>query len=213
MFDRRARALAAPVLDGAASHLERIGLGANSLTAIGWVAGVGAFAAASARAWTWALVAWLANRLFDGLDGALARRRGATDFGGYLDVLADFSVYAGLVVAFAVALPGTRIAGPALLFSYVMSMSAMLAASPMLDRRQVSRSDERTVRFLGGIAEGLETMVAYVVIMLAPRIAAGVEWVFTVLVLVTAMQRITWTRRALALERSELARSRSSVAR
>jgi phosphatidylglycerophosphate synthase len=37
-----------------------------------------------------ALAAILLNRLLDGLDGALARRRGLTDAGGFLDISLDF---------------------------------------------------------------------------------------------------------------------------
>ncbi|MGQ7148234.1 CDP-alcohol phosphatidyltransferase family protein, partial [Escherichia sp. SS-MK2] len=41
-----------------------------------------------------ALVVILLNRLLDGLDGALARRRGLTDAGGFLDISLDFLFYA-----------------------------------------------------------------------------------------------------------------------
>ncbi|XNM56531.1 CDP-alcohol phosphatidyltransferase family protein [Escherichia coli] len=37
-----------------------------------------------------ALIVILLNRLLDGLDGALARRRGLTDAGGFLDISLDF---------------------------------------------------------------------------------------------------------------------------
>lgn len=40
-----------------------------------------------------AMIVWLLNRLLDGLDGTLARVRGrATPWGGYLDLLCDFTV-------------------------------------------------------------------------------------------------------------------------
>ena len=41
------------------------------------------------EAYGWALACCLANRLLDGLDGAVARIRGPTDFGGYADIVAD----------------------------------------------------------------------------------------------------------------------------
>ena len=213
MFDRRARSVAAPALEHAAAHLARTGLGANTLTGVGWLVGVGACVAAGTRVWSWALVAWLANRLLDGLDGALARRRGATDLGGYLDLLADFSVYARLVVAVAVALPATRLAGAVLLASYYLSASAMLAASAMLDRRHIARGDERSIHFLGGIAEGLETVVAFVIILLVPAYSVWVEWVFSAMVLATAVQRVTWARRALVGGRAEPAAPGTQVVR
>ena len=37
---------------------------------------------------------WFLNRIVDGLDGAYAWKTGQTsDFGGYLDIIVDFSVY------------------------------------------------------------------------------------------------------------------------
>lgn len=178
-------------------QLSRLGVSANALTGIGWLAGVGACVAVGFRLWALALVGWLVNRLFDGLDGAVARRCGVTDMGGYIDLLADFSIYAGFVVALAFVEPATRMASVALLFSYYLSGTALLAASSLLDRRGIDRLDDRSIKLLGGVAEGLETTVIYVMIMLAPSNAQWLEWTFTVMVLVTVAQRVMWTRRAL----------------
>ncbi len=197
MFDRRARELCRPILDGAGGRLAQLGVRANALTGVGWLVGAGACVAVSQRQWTVALVAWLANRVIDGLDGALARRRGATDLGGYLDLLADFSVYAGFVVALAFAEPATRAAAVVLLFSYYLSGTALLAGSALLDRRGVSRGDDRSINFLGGLAEGLETTVVYIVILVVPASATWVEWFFAAMVFVTALQRVDGVRRAL----------------
>ena len=197
MFDRRARELCRPVLDGAGEGLARLGVGANAVTAAGWLVGAGACVALGFRWWAAALVLWLGNRTLDGLDGALARRRGVSDFGGYLDLLADFSVYAGFVVALAVAEPATRLSGAVLLLSYYLSGTALLAAAALLERRGAGRFDERSISFLGGLAEGLETIVAYSVILIVPSVASLVEWIFAAMVLVTALQRVTWARRAL----------------
>jgi phosphatidylglycerophosphate synthase len=201
MLDRRVRALCEPALDAAGGRLAAWGISANALTGVGWACGVAACVAVGLGLWGAALAAWLANRALDGLDGALARRVGATDLGGFFDLVADFSVYAGFVVALAVALPGTRLASVALLFTYYLSGTALLGASAVLDRRALARRDERTIRFLGGLAEGVETALAYVVILVFPSVAAWVEWVFAAMVLVTAVQRIIAVRAALRAPR------------
>ena len=42
----------------------------------------------------WAFVFYVLGRIFDGLDGVYARATDqTTDFGGYLDILVDFTVY------------------------------------------------------------------------------------------------------------------------
>lgn len=197
------------MLDSIGTRLVRWGVRANQLTAIGWLVGVGACVAVGFRLWMLALASWLLNRLFDGLDGAVARRRGASEFGAYFDLVADFSIYAGFVGALALTRPDTRVASVVLLCTYYVSAVALLGGAALLDRRNVVRGDDRGVRFLGGLAEGFETIVAYGVILLAPSRAVEVEWIFAVMVLVTALQRLQYVRHALrAIPASEGAFSR-----
>src|SRR5580765_3421580 len=92
MLDRPARRLLAPALDAVGGRLAAAGVRPLAVTGAGWVAGVGACLAVGFGQWTLGLVLWLLNRLLDGLDGPVARRRGATDLGGFLDIVADFSI-------------------------------------------------------------------------------------------------------------------------
>jgi phosphatidylglycerophosphate synthase len=141
------------------------------------------------RWWGVALVLWLANRLLDGLDGPVARATGATDRGGFLDIVADFSVYAGVVVGLAVALPGARLACVVLLATYYASGTAFLALSSLVERRRQVLGDDRSLRFVGGLAEGTETVAVYVLLFLLPRYAELIIWTFAAAVGITAVQR------------------------
>lgn len=191
MFDHRLRRGLAPHLDRAAARAQRWGWRAGTLTLVGWAVGLVAVGAVLGRAWPLALLAWWVNRALDGLDGALARRRGPTEVGGFLDLVADFSIYAGLPLAVAVVLPGTRLAAAALLATYYLSGVALLGASAIADRRGLAH-DERSVRLTGGLAEGAETILAYSVLLAHPASAALVEWVFAAAVAVTAVQRVLY---------------------
>ncbi len=133
---------------------------------------------------------WLVNRLLDGLDGPEARSRGASDLGGFLDIVADFSVYAGFVVGVAVAVPEARLACVLLLSAYYVSGTAFLALSSLVARRGGGVGDGRSLRFVGGLAEGTETIVVYALICLVPTWTLGIVWVFTAMVAVTAVQRV-----------------------
>ncbi len=191
MLDARARRVLSPALDAVGTRLSDAGVPALALTAAGWVAGLAACTAVLAHAWLWALALWLANRLLDGLDGPVARRNGASDLGGFLDIVADFSIYAGFIVAVAVAQPGARLACVALLTAYYLSGTAFLALSSLLERRGTSlAADGRSLRFVGGLAEGTETVVVYVLLCLLPDRAALIAWLFTAAVTITAVQRI-----------------------
>lgn len=190
------RLVAAPLNRLASPFVGRVS--PNQLTAIGWLVGVGACVAVAQSWWIVGLVLWLLNRLVDGLDGPLARRVGATEWGGFLDIVADFSIYAGLVLAIAIAEPGARLACVALMVAYYLNGTAFLALSGAIEKRRSSEfSDGRTYRFVGGLAEGTETVLAYVVFLLLPDYLEQLVWGFAVIVTITAVQRVVEARRLL----------------
>jgi phosphatidylglycerophosphate synthase len=191
MLDSRLRTLTAPALDAAGRRLARAGVPPTALTSAGWAAGAGACAATALRAWPVALGLWLANRLLDGLDGPTARAGGRScEAGGFLDIVADFSVYAGIILGLAVAVPAARLACVALLTAYYISGTAFLALSSLAERRRARLGDERSLRFVGGLAEGTETIAVYVLLFLLPGQAVLIVWAFTAVVAVTAAQRV-----------------------
>jgi phosphatidylserine synthase len=193
VIDHRLRRVTGPSLDAAGRRLHAIGLRPGWITASGWVLGAGSCVAAGTHRWPVALVLWLANRACDGLDGPVARAAGPTERGGFTDIVADFSVYGGFVVGVALAVPSARLACIALLLAYYCSGTALLALSSLLERRgDDDDGDGRSVRFAGGVAEGAETVVVYVLFCLLPQHAAVIAWVFTAAVTVTAAQRV-WT--------------------
>ena len=197
MLDAPVRARLRPALDVVAAQLDARGVSPGAVTALGLLVGVGACLAAALAAWPAALVLWLVNRALDGLDGALARRRGPTDLGGLLDFVADFVVYGGFVVAVAVAVPGARVACCALLAAYLLNNVAQLSFASLVEKRRLAFGDERSLRLTPGLTEGTETIAAYVAFCLVPGHAAVVAWVFCAMVLITAGQRLALARRAL----------------
>lgn len=205
MFDARLRRALSPLLDRAGARLADAGVPPSVVTGAGFAAGVGGCVAVLAHAWPAALLLWLANRALDGLDGPVARRRGVTDLGGFLDITADFTVYAAFIVALAVAEPSARLACLALLMAYYVSGTAFLALSSLLERRGRSSmaeavldfADGRSLRFVGGLAEGAETVAVYVLFCLIPSHAALIAWLFAAAVAVTAAQRVALGSRLL----------------
>lgn len=198
MLDARVRHGLAPVLDRVAAPLHARGVRASHVTAVGLGVGVGACVAAALAAWPAALALWLANRALDGLDGALARRIGETDLGGFVDFVADFVVYGGFVFGVAVAVPSARVACSALLAAYLLNNVAQLSFASLVEKRRLAYGDERSIRLTPGLTEGTETVLAYVAFCLVPSQAQIVAWTFTAMVLFTVGQRVALARRALA---------------
>jgi phosphatidylglycerophosphate synthase len=90
MLDARIRLLIDPPLTGAGLWLARLGVSANAVSLAGLAFGLLMAAMIAAGFGALALVPLAFSRLADGLDGPVARATGATDFGGYLDILCDF---------------------------------------------------------------------------------------------------------------------------
>lgn len=190
MVDLRLRRATAPLVDWIGRRLARYGVSANVLTVTGWLSGVGACVAILGHAWSFALAGWILNRGFDALDGAVARAGHCSDLGGFLDLIADFSIYGGVILALAVATPGSRVAMLALFLAYYVSAVALLSIASLLDKAGQRAGDERSLRLAGGLAEGAETFVVYCAFLLLPSDITPIAWGFTVAVGITAIQRI-----------------------
>ncbi len=135
----------------------------------------------------------LLNRLADGLDGAIARRRGITDLGGFLDIVLDFIVYSGIVFAFAVAAPERNaLAAAFLIFSFVGTGCSFLAFAVMAARRGVETEarGRKSLYYLGGLTEGTETIAFFVACGLLPQLFPILAVVFGLLCWLTTMGRI-----------------------
>lgn len=208
MFDAALRRAYAPATDGMARVLHRRSIRAGHATAAGFGLGLSAAGAAAVGWWWPALGLWLASRVVDGLDGAIARIEGPTRRGGFLDLMADFTVYAAFVAGVAVQVPAARLAAVTLLCTYYISGAAFLAwSAAAAEQSAAERSaagaglaldDNRSVRFVGGLAEGAETVAAYCLVCLIPRHATMILWAFAALVAVTAGQRVLFAATDLA---------------
>ena len=98
------------MLDPVGALVARTGVTANQISFAGFALGLGAAVAVAFGAGTAAVLLIIANRLFDGLDGAVARSTGSTDLGAYLDITLDFLFYSAVPFAFAVAYPANATA-------------------------------------------------------------------------------------------------------
>ena len=196
MLDNALRRYMEPPLDVVARwSADRVGT-PTVVTGVGFAIGMGACAAAATQQWTLALVLWLLNRFADGLDGSIARRRGPTDLGGFLDIMADFAVYGAMLVAIGFALPEARLAALGVLLMYYISGSAFLAWSSLATKNGVA-GDGRSLVFPPGLAEGAETVVAYVVVLLFLSRTSEILWIWAIAVGVTAVQRLIFVVRTL----------------
>jgi len=200
MFDAALRPLADRVLDPLGRMLARSGVTANQVSVVGFVCGVGAGVAVAVGAGMVALGLFAANRLCDGLDGAVARADEATDLGGFLDITLDFIIYSGLVFAFAIADPANATAAAFLIFSFVGTGTSFLAFAIIAQKRDISTDirGKKSFFYLGGLTEGLETIIFLVTVISLPSFFAPLAWVFGALCWITTATRISYAVRRLS---------------
>jgi len=186
LYKLPARILAERGITGDALAATSLGIGALCLVAIAF--GLN----------TVGLVLWLLNRLLDGLDGEVARLRGeSSEFGAFVDIVADFFVYGGFLVALAVQHPGSRLALVALFFAYYLNGTVFLALSGILERLKRERLTERGLHFRRSLTEGFETIVAGTLFLLLPDHVSIIAWTFAAMVFISAAQRLWDGRRIL----------------
>lgn len=193
MLDARLRRLIDPPLDRLSAPLAAHGVSADAVTIAGFVIGLGAAAAIAGRAFLLGLGLLLLNRLFDGLDGAIARHRGLTDLGGFLDIVLDFLIYSAVPFAFALADPGANaLAAAFLIFSFVGTGSSFLAFAIMAAKRGIAADlrGRKSLYYLGGLTEGAETIGAFVLACLWPALFPWIALAFGLLCWLTTATRI-----------------------
>ena len=195
MLDRTLTALIKPGITRLAQGLQSLGLRANQVTIGGFLIGLGAAFLIAGQAYLAGLVAILASRLFDALDGALARLTHATDAGGFLDIALDFLFYASIPLAFAIADPAQNaLPAAVLLAAFIGTGSSFLAFAVIAAQRGLKNLavPDKSFYFLGGLTEATETLAFFAAMCVWPQHFATLAYVFAALCAVTIVTRIGW---------------------
>ena len=132
MLDRLLEAPAERLLNKWAVLTLQSGMTPNRLTLIGFAFGVAAAIAAGMQAYLLALLLVVLNRLFDGLAGMMARLSNVTALGSYLDIVTDFTFFAGFVFFFSLGVPASALAAALLIFAY-LAMAVIWLTAPSVE--------------------------------------------------------------------------------
>ncbi len=199
MLDRLIEPFLHRALRGPARHLAARGIGADRITIAGFLVGIAAVPLLAGGHFLPALGCILANRLCDGLDGAVARIAGPSDRGAFLDIVLDFFFYAAVPFGFALADPAANgLPAAFLLLAFVGTGSSFLAFAAIAARRGGAepRPPTKGIHYLGGITEGTETIACLAAMCIRPDWFAALAWGFGGLCLLTAATRWWWGFRA-----------------
>jgi phosphatidylglycerophosphate synthase len=192
MLDRYVRPLIDRPLALAGSAIAALGVPANAVTVVGLLIGLTAVPALAAQRYELALLAVVINRVFDGLDGAVARRVGLSDFGGYLDIVADMIFYGAVVYGFALAQPGNAAWAALLLVSFLGTSSSFLAWAIVAAKRglETQAQGRKSFFYSFGLIEGTETVAFLIAICIVPHYFVVLAAIFAGLCAFTVLGRV-----------------------
>jgi phosphatidylglycerophosphate synthase len=193
MLDRYAVKVIRWPLKTLAALPDKLGITANQVTLTGFLIGLLALPSLMLQEYYWALTFIVVNRIFDGLDGAIARRQGITDCGGFLDITLDFLFYSMVPFGFVLADPNANaVAGAFLIFSFIGTGSSFLSFAIMAGKRNIESPvyKQKSLYYIGGLTEGTETIACFVLFCLFPQYFAVIAWVYGTLCWITTATRI-----------------------
>lgn len=202
MIDRALRGtkdrLLAPLVVRLSGHVSP-----GALTVLSLAGGVGGGVVAAFGLRWQAVAIWLAGRVFDGLDGPVARTKARqSDLGGYLDMMADTAGYSAVPLGIAIGQDRTVVwaAGAVLLATFYLNTMSWTYLAAITEKRgegAAAQEERTTVHMPAGLIEGTETIVFFVVMLAWPHAAPVSFAVMAALVVFTIGQRIVWAWRHL----------------
>ena len=193
MLDRLALKLVKPVTDAAARRLAARGVTADQATLAGFGLGMTAAVMIASGHTMLAILPLLANRMLDGVDGALARLTTPTERGAFLDIALDFVFYAAIPLAFAVLAPEQNaLAAAALLAAFTVTGTSFLAFAVMAEKRGLKSTTypSKAFYYLGGLTEGTETILCFLAMCVWPEHFASIATIYALLCAVTSATRL-----------------------
>ena len=226
MFDTTLRRVKDRVGEPLAGRMKGISPNTVSLAAFG--AGVLTAVLAARGSTLWALAFWLVSRALDGLDGLLARMHAKqSDFGGYLDILLDFVVYAAVPIGIVLSAPNPEryLALAFMLAAFYVNGASWMYLAAILEKRggQFAGSPQHqsqedagqevgdpaapanmtTVIMPSGLVGATETIIAYCLFLIWANQAAILFTVFGAMVVFTTLQRLVWAWRKFGKQERE----------
>ena len=196
MFDRQIQNFTQKPLIIIAKLFLKI-LNPNQMTILGFILGFLMCILIFFQFYFAALALLILNRLCDGLDGTMARLTTPTPLGGYLDIVSDFTIYSGFVLAFGFSNNSYTYSSMVLLFLYIGTGTTFLAkAAIQTQLDKISETNDaieglpKSFHYTSGLVEGLETIIFMVLCLLFPNFFIFISIIFGILCLITFISRV-----------------------
>ncbi len=197
MFDKQLRPLKDRVLLPAAKQLAKI-VTPDQISLISFAFGLLSCWFIFSRNMIPALLFWILNRILDGLDGTVARVSDRqSDWGGYLDLMLDFIIYAAIPITLSIVFNNgiiTYLALSVMLAVFYINSASWMYISALQGAAETAgtRKELTSVPMPTGLVEGGETVILYTIFFLFPSILSILFFITSGLTVVGIIQRLRW---------------------
>ena len=192
MLDQKFNLFFRPVLTKFATILLKHQISPNQITLFSFILGIFCFIFLSLGFIYTALLFFLLNRIFDGVDGALARLKEPTDLGGFYDIISDFLIYALLPFGFILFDNNNFLSMSLLLTSFIGTCSTFLTTAWIFEKKKIKieQRSQKSFFYSEGLIEGTETIILFIMMFLFYEVANFIAWIFAILCFITSITRI-----------------------
>ena len=192
MLDKKLNLFFRPILTKIAKVLINRKFTSNQITLFGFILGIFSFIFLSLGMIYIALLFFILNRIFDGVDGTLARLSKPTDLGGFYDIISDFVIYALLPLGFILFDKNNFLSMSFLLTSFIGTCSTFLTTAWIFEKKkiQIEKLSKKSFYYSEGLIEGTETIFLFILMFIFYEVATFIAWIFGVLCFITALIRV-----------------------
>ncbi|MCB2290570.1 CDP-alcohol phosphatidyltransferase family protein [Clostridium sp. CS001] len=193
MLDTHGRKYISPLLKAMANFFLRLKMTPNNITVIGFLIGLLPFVFIYFDKYLMAVLFLWVSGFFDAVDGEMARiSNNSTPFGTLMDVTFDRIVEIGVILAIALKHPQYRLGLLFLTSVIILSMTIFLTVGALSENR-----GSKSFYYQAGVAERTEGFLLFTLMILIPKHIALISNVFSILILITAIQRMIEARKIL----------------
>jgi archaetidylinositol phosphate synthase len=193
MLDTHGRKYISPLFKAMANFFLRLKMTPNNITVIGFLIGLLPFVFIYFDKYLITVLFLWISGFFDAVDGEMARiSDNSTPFGTLMDVTFDRIVELGVILAIALKHPQFRLELLFLTAAIILSMTIFLTVGALSENK-----GSKSFYYQAGVAERTEGFLLFTLMILIPKHIALISNIFSILIAITAIQRMVEARRIL----------------
>ncbi|HJG97462.1 MAG TPA: CDP-alcohol phosphatidyltransferase family protein [Romboutsia timonensis] len=193
MLDTHARKYVNPIIELGAKFLLKLNLTPNNVTILALLIGVSTSIFLYFDMQISAVILLWVSGYLDAVDGAMARKsNSSSSFGTLLDIVSDRIVEVSIVLVLGFKFIDVRYNLIILTVCILMSMTIFLTVGALSEKKGV-----KSFYYQAGVAERSEGFIFFSLMILIPSYLGIITNIFSVLIIITAVQRFLEAKRLL----------------